>query len=471
MRAIDPTISDIKDLLEDLGSAESIRRYRSLVGDGGNGSSVEEGNGAGTHLNELLVMGILSLSQMVDLLVEARRETARAGSPGQPVPPPAAGRLEIPFVDLPAQHAAISAEIDEAVSRVMRDADFILGREVDLFEREFAAFCQADYGVGVDSGTSAIELALRAHAIGPGDEVITVANSFIATAFAISSTGATPVLVDADPRTYTIDANLIERAVSSRTKAIVPVHLYGHPSDMDPILDIARRRGLVVIEDACQAHGARYKGRRVGSLGHAAAFSFYPTKNLGACGDGGLVVTSDLEVADAVRRLRNYGQRRKYHHDVRGFNCRLDTLQAAILRVKLKHLEVWNAARRQRARLYGEGLAGCPVALPEEAGYAQSVYHLYVIRAEDRDGLAARLSDRGIATGIHYPVPIPLQPAYRDLGYREGDFPVSDRYARQILSLPMCAELTPEQVGYVAETLGASAAQWGAAPPAAPPVA
>jgi len=467
MRAIDPTIRDIKDLLEDLNSAESIRRYRNLVEDGGNGS--EKAGGVGVHLNELLVMGILSLSQMVDLLVEARREVA--GSPGRIAAPPGGDRREVPFVDLQAQHSAISAEVGEAVSRVMRDADFILGREVDLFEREFAAFCQADYGVGVDSGTSALELALRAFGVGPGDEVITVANSFIATAFAISGAGATPVLVDADPRTYTIDADLIERAVSPRTKAILPVHLYGHPADMDPILDIARRRGLVVIEDACQAHGASYRGRRAGSLGHAAAFSFYPSKNLGACGDGGMVVTSDPKAADAVRRLRNYGQRRKYHHDVRGFNHRLDTLQAAVLRVKLRHLEVWNAARRQRAQLYGERLADCPVALPQEAGYARSVHHLYVIRAEDREGLAACLSDRGIATGIHYPVPIHLQPAYRDLGYREGDFPVSERCAGQVLSLPMCPELAPEQIEYVAETVGDFFAQRDAVPPPLHPVA
>jgi len=461
MRALDPTIRDIKELLEDLDSAESIRRYRSLVGDNGGGQALRRG-GEEAHLNELLLMGIVSLSQMVDLLVEARREAL-------PTPPPAAGRLEVPFVDLVAQHASIAAEIDEAISRVMRDADFILGREVDLFEREFAAFCQTDYGVGVDSGTSALELALRAFGIGRGDEVITAANSFIATAFAISSAGARPVLVDVDPRTSTIDVERLEGAISPRTRAIMPVHLYGHPADMDPILEIARRRGLVVIEDACQAHGARYKGRRTGSLGHAAAFSFYPSKNLGACGDGGMVVSGDPEAAEAVRRLRNYGQRRKYHHDTLGFNHRLDTLQAAILRVKLRHLEVWNAARCQQAALYGERLAGCPVALPQEADWAQSAYHLYAIRAADRDTLAARLRDRGIATGIHYPVPIHLQQAYRDLGYRQGDFPVSEGLAGQILSLPLAAELTLEQIGHVAESIGEFLALRNATPPVARP--
>jgi len=359
----------------------------------------------------------------------------------------------VPFVDLAAQYATIREEIDEAISKVLRGTDYILGRDVDLFEEEFAAFCEARYAVGVDSGLSALELALRAYAIGPGDEVITTANTFIATAFAISHTGATLILVDVDPQTYTMDVSLLESAITDRTKAIIPVHLYGHPADMDPILEIAWRQKLVVIEDACQAHGARYKGKRVGSLGHAAAFSFYPAKNLGAYGDGGMVVTNDRWVAEYVRMARNYGQRAKYQHVVPGYNRRLDTLQAAVLRAKLRHLDAWNAARRQHAQLYGELLAFSPVVLPVEADYAESVYHLYVIRVEDRDGLKSYLHARGVATGIHYPSPIHLQAAYRDLGYEKGSFPVTEEYARRILSLPMYAELTPGSIEYIAETI------------------
>jgi len=368
---------------------------------------------------------------------------------------------QVPFVDLAAQYTVIADEIDAAISKVLHGTDFILGRDVGLFEEEFAAFCQAEYAVGVDSGTSALELALRAYDIGPGDEVITVANTFIATAFAISDAGATPVLVDVDPQTYTMDVSLLERAITARTKAVIPVHLYGHPADMDPILEIAQRHGLIVIEDACQTHGARYKGKRVGSLGHAAAFSFYPAKNLGAYGDGGMVVTDDERVAESLCMLRNYGQCEKYHHALRGYNHRLDTLQAAVLRAKLRHLEAWNAARRQHAQLYGELLAHSPVVLPAEADYAESVYYLYVIRVEacpelsrrNRDGLRAYLHDQGVATGIHYPIPIHLQPAYRDLGYEKGSFPVTEECAGQVLSLPMYAELTPDSIKYVTEAI------------------
>jgi dTDP-4-amino-4,6-dideoxygalactose transaminase len=306
----------------------------------------------------------------------------------------------VPFVDLAAQYAAIAEEIDAAISRVLRGTDFILGQEVGLFEEEFAAVCEVRYAVGVDSGTSALELALRAYGIGLGDEVITAANTFIATAFAISDAGATPVLVDVDPQMYTIDVSLLEGAITDRTRAIIPVHLCGHPADMDPILEIAQRHGLIVIEDACQAHSAKYKGKRIGSLGHAAAFSFYPAKNLGAYGDGGMVVTNDERIAESLRMLRNYGQREKYHHVLRGYNHRLDTLQAAVLRAKLKHLDAWNAARRQHAQLYNELLACSPVVTPTEADYAESVYHLYVIRVQDRDGLRAYLHDQGIAPGF-----------------------------------------------------------------------
>jgi dTDP-4-amino-4,6-dideoxygalactose transaminase len=379
-------------------------------------------------------------------------------------------KTQVPFVDLAAQYGAIAEEIDEAIAIVLRRADFILGHDVRLFENEFAAFCEAGYAVGVDSGTSALELALRAFGIGPGDQVITTANTFIATALAISYTGATPVLVDVDPQTYTMDISRLEGAVTDHTKAIIPVHLYGQPADMGPILEIAQRHGITVIEDACQAHGARYKGKRVGSLGHAAAFSFYPAKNLGAYGDGGMIVTNDERMAESLRMLRNYGQREKYHHLLQGYNHRLDTLQAAVLRVKLQHLDTWNAARRQHARLYDELLAHSPVVAPAEADYAESVYHLYVIRVEDRDGLRAHLHDRGIATGIHYPIPIHLQPTYRDLGYGEGSFPVTEEYVGQVLSLPMYAELTSVSIEYVAEAIGEFVSEYQVEPLVSEPV-
>jgi len=365
---------------------------------------------------------------------------------------------QVPFVDLASQYRSIAAEIDEAVSRVIRETDFILGREVGRFEEEFASFCEAKWAVGVDSGTSALELALRAYEIGPGDEVITAANSFIASALAISHAGATPVLVDVDADTYTIEVAAIERAITSRTKAIIPVHLYGHPADMEPIMRLAQRHGLVVIEDACQAHGARYKGKRAGSLGHAAAFSFYPGKNLGAYGDGGAVVTSDDAIAKRLGMLRNYGQREKYQHMFRGYNRRLDTLQAAVLRIKLTHLEEWNDARRQHAKTYCRLLGQTGIGVPRAAAHSESVWHLYVIQTDQRDAVKEYLASHGIGVGIHYPIPIHLQPAYRDLGYRPGDFPVTEECARRILSLPMYAELTPEIVNRVAETTNEFAA-------------
>jgi len=360
---------------------------------------------------------------------------------------------QIPLVDLAAQYATIKEEIDEAISRVLADTGFILGRDVTLFEEEFAAFCDVRYAVGVDSGTSALELALRAYGIGPGDQVITVANTFIATVLAISYTGATPVLVDIHPETYTMDPSLLEAAITDQTRAIIPVHLYGQPADMDPILDIARYYNLVMIEDACQAHGARYKGERVGSLGDAAAFSFYPAKNLGAYGDGGIIVSNDEKVANFVGVARNYGQSEKYHHTFIGYNHRLDTLQAAILRVKLRHLGAWNAARRQHAQRYSELLAGGLVTLPMEPDYAESVYHLYVVRSRGRGELQGHLREAGISTGIHYPAPIHLQPAYQDLGYERGSFPVTEEYAGQILSLPMYPELASGSIARVADAI------------------
>jgi dTDP-4-amino-4,6-dideoxygalactose transaminase len=360
---------------------------------------------------------------------------------------------QVLFVDLAAQFRSIATEVKEATDKVIQASDFILGREVELFEEEFAAYCETRFAVGVDSGTSALELALRAYGIGAGAEVITAANSFIATALAISHAGAKPVLVDVDPETHTIDVAGIERAVTPRSRAIVPVHLFGHPAHMDRIRQSAEKHKLIVIEDACQAHGARYQGRPAGSLGHAAAFSFYPGKNLGAYGDGGMVVTNDGDIAARLKMLRNYGQTEKYHHVFRGYNRRLDTLQAAVLRVKLRYLDKWNAARRCNASLYHKFLEGTGIVLPGEAAGAESAWHLYVIRTERRDELREYLAALGVGAGIHYPIPIHLQPAYRDLGNKRGRFPVTERYAGQILSLPMYAELTSEQIEWVAQAV------------------
>lgn len=361
--------------------------------------------------------------------------------------------MKVPFVDLSAQHAAIGDEVDRAMLDVVRSSDFILGKELDLFEKAFAEYCGAADAVGVDTGISALELSLRAMGIGPGDEVITAANSFIASASPISMVGARPVFVDVDPRTYNLDPMLLDRAITPRTKAIIPVHLYGQPAEMDAILDIARNHHLRVLEDACQAHGAQYRGRMAGSIGDAAAFSFYPAKNLGAYGDGGMVVTNDPEIANRVRMLRNYGQRVKYHHEQLAFNRRLDTLQAAVLRVKLGYLDGANDARRRNAVLYNRLFRDLDVVTPFEQADVKHVYHLYVVRVNDRDGLQRHLTERGVATGIHYPIPIHLQPAYRDLGYGPGDFPVTERIAGGILSLPMYPEITEDQISYVVASL------------------
>lgn len=362
---------------------------------------------------------------------------------------------KIPFVDLSAQYATIAAEVNPAMQSVIDSCAFILGPEVKKFEEEFAQFCDVKYAVSVDSGTSAIELALRAFEIGPGDEVIAPANTFIATVLPITQLGAKPVLVDHDPVTYTIDVNKIEAAITEQTRAIIPVHLYGQPADMDPILEIAKRHHLIVIEDACQAHGARYKGKRVGGIGDVAAFSFYPGKNLGAYGDGGMVTTNDAKTDDKLRLLRNYGQRKKYHHEEIGYNHRLDSLQAAVLRVKLPRLDDWNAARRDHARLYSRLLEGLGVNTPTVADYSEPVWHLYVLRVEHREGLQAFLAERNIDTGIHYPIPIHLQQAYEYLGYQRGDFPVTEAYADRLVSLPMYAELTDEMIHFVVDSIKA----------------
>jgi dTDP-4-amino-4,6-dideoxygalactose transaminase len=362
-------------------------------------------------------------------------------------------QLQVPFVDLAAEYSTFETDVGKAISRVLRNTDFILGREVTLFENEFASFCGARYAVGVDSGLSALELSLRAFEVGPGDEVVMPANTFIASALAISSVGATPKLVDADPQTFTMDIPALEAAITPRTAAILPVHLYGHPAHMDAILDIASRHGIPVIEDACQAHGARYRGKRTGSLADAAAFSFYPAKNLGAYGDGGMVVTNNADVARYVEMVRNYGQREKYYHEVRGYNRRLDTLHAAVLRVKLTQLAERNATRRQHAQCYQQLLQDIDITLPTSVSHAEPVWHLFVIRTARRDALRAFLADRGISTGIHYPIPIHLQEAYSDLGHIKGDFPVTEACAEQILSLPMYPELTAEAIEYIADII------------------
>ena len=364
--------------------------------------------------------------------------------------------MNVPFIDLRTQHRALQQEINEAIAPVFARADFALGQDVAAFEQEFAAFCGTQYAVGVDSGLAALEMGLRALGIGPGDEVIVPAHTFMATAAAVTFAGARPVLVDVDERTYNLDVSLVEAAITSRTKAILPVHLYGLPANMDAILALADKYHLSVIEDACQAHGAWYNGKRVGSLGHVAAFSFYPTKNLGGCGDGGILVTDDESVAEQVRAMRNCGQREKYLHELPPFNHRMDTLQAAILRVKLRYLEGWIEARRRNAALYTELLAGTDVVTPVEVPGATHVYHLYVVRVPQRDALQAHLREQGIGAAIHYPVPIHLQPFYSGYGFRKGQFPVTERVCDEVLSLPMFPELTGEQARYVAEQVGRS---------------
>jgi dTDP-4-amino-4,6-dideoxygalactose transaminase len=364
--------------------------------------------------------------------------------------------MRIPFVDLSAQYHAIKEEIDRAVSGVLNGGFYILGEEVASFEAEFARYMGSNHAVAVGSGTEALHLALLAAGVGQGDEVITVPNISAPTASAISFAGARPVFVDIDPETYNMDPARLEgclRKGSSKVKAVIPVHLYGHPADMDPIMDIARSHGLKVIEDACQAHGAMYKGKRAGSVGDAGCFSFYPTKNLGAYGDGGMVVTDDGDMAEKVRMLRNYGEKSKYHNVIKGFNSRLDELQAAMLRVKLRHLEEYNEKRRSLAALYARLLTGGPSKLPVEKEYAGHVYHLYVIRVKERDRLRQSLGDRGIATSVHYPRPLHLQPTYSELGHKEGDFPLSERACSEVLSLPMYPELDEEQVDYVCRAL------------------
>jgi len=361
--------------------------------------------------------------------------------------------MNIPLVNLQRQYQRHKGEIDAAIRRVLDSSNYILGDEVAGFEQNFAKFCEAKHCIGVASGTDALFLSLKALGIRAGDEVITVPNSFFATALSISMTGARPVFVDVDEKTYTMDPDKIEEKITPRTKALIPVHLYGQPADMDAIKKVARRHNLKIVEDACQAHGARYKGVRVGTLGDIAAFSFFPGKNLGAYGDGGGVVTNNARLAERVRIYRTFGGRDKYHFQTRGSNSRLDALQAAILRVKLRHLNTWSEARRKNAARYDAALDGLPVGTPVVAKGNQSVFHLYVIITNRRGGLARYLNRRGIATGMHYPIPIHLQPAYRELGHRKGDFPITETSADCALSLPLCPELKREEIAYVVKNI------------------
>jgi dTDP-4-amino-4,6-dideoxygalactose transaminase len=359
----------------------------------------------------------------------------------------------VPFVDLQAQYREIRAEVDAAIQRVVESASFVLGREVEAFEAAFARYTGARFCVGVNSGTAAIQLAVMAYGIGAGDEVIVPANTFFATAEAVSTAGATPVFVDADAASYTIDTTKIERAITEYTRAIMPVHLYGQSADLAPVKEIAARHGLVVIEDAAQAHGGLYRGQMVGALTEAGCFSFYPGKNLGAYGEAGAVTTNDAEVARRVRLLRDHGSARKYHHEIIGYNFRMEGIQGAVLNVKLRHLDRWNELRRAHAARYDELLAQTPLIRPREMEYARHVYHLYVVQTEEREALQQSLSDAGIQTGIHYPIPLHLQPAYASLGYKAGDFPEAERQARRVLSLPIYPELSHEQQARVAEAI------------------
>jgi dTDP-4-amino-4,6-dideoxygalactose transaminase len=354
-----------------------------------------------------------------------------------------------------AQYRSIKPEIDAAIGSVLESSQFALGSEVAAFEREFAEYCGVAHAVGVNSGTSALHLALLAADIGPGDEVVTSPFTFVATVAAIFYTGARPTYADVDPRSFTIDPAKIEAAITPKTKAIMPVHLYGQIADMDPILDIARRRKLLVIEDAAQAHGARYKGKRAGSLGQLGCFSFYPGKNLGAYGEGGAVVTNDANLADAIRVLRDWGQTQKYRHTRRGYNYRLEGIQGAILRVKLRKLDGWNTARREHAAEYTKLLAHGPVKTPEAMAWGEHVFHVYAVRTADRAGLQKHLGDRQIQNGIHYPYPVHLQEAYADPAYPAGSMPQSEAAASEVLSLPMFAELSSAQIVEVAQAIQA----------------
>ncbi|MEJ0038430.1 MAG: DegT/DnrJ/EryC1/StrS family aminotransferase [Gammaproteobacteria bacterium] len=352
----------------------------------------------------------------------------------------------IPFVDLRAQYHSIKSEVDAAILATIESCQFTLGSEVAKFEEEFAAYQQSKFGAGVNTGTSALHLALLAANIGAGDEVITVPFTFVASVAAIYYTGAKAVFVDIDPKTYTMDPAKIEAAITPRTKAILPVHLYGQPADMDPIMAIAKKHNLIVVEDACQAHGAEYKGKRVGSIGDFGAFSFYPGKNLGAYGEGGFVTTQSPEFNRTVRMLRDWGAEKKYQHVLKGYNYRLEGIQGAVLRVKLKYLEKWTEARRSAAALYGKLFEDSGIPTPYVAPNVRHVYHIYAVRTGTRAAWQDALNAKGVQTGIHYPIPVHMLPAYADLGYKQGQFPHSEAAANEVLSLPMFPEITQAQV-------------------------
>jgi len=359
----------------------------------------------------------------------------------------------IPFLDLKAQYLSIKNEIDEAIAGVLETCHFVLGEEVESFEREFASYCGTEYALGVNSGTSALHLALLAGGIRPGDEVITVSFTFVATAAAICYAGARPVFVDVIPGSYTMDPAQIERAITPRTKAIIPVHIYGQCADMEPILEIARKHELLVIEDAAQAHGAAYNGRPAGSFGDLSCFSFYPGKNLGAFGEGGAVATNNSDYVEKMKVLRDQGQSRKYHHEVVGYNYRLEGIQGAVLRVKLRHLDDWNRRRQKHASMYRELLRDAGVRLLEEKSYGRPVYHIFPVFTAARDRLQQHLTASGIATGIHYPVPVHMQPAFSDQRNANVSLPQSERASRETLSLPMFAELSADAISAIADSV------------------
>ena len=362
----------------------------------------------------------------------------------------------IPFLNLQAAYLDLKSEIDEAVARVLASGTYILGSEVAAFEEEFAAYCEARYCIGVGNGLDALSLGLRALGVGPGDEVIVPSNTYIATWLAVSQCGAVIVPVEPDPATFNLDPARLEAAITPRTKVIVPVHLYGQPADMDPIMEVARKHGVRVLEDAAQAHGARYKGRRVGAHGDLVAWSFYPGKNLGALGDGGAVTTNDPALAERLRLLRNYGSSVRYVHEEQGFNSRLDPLQAAVLRVKLKYLDLWNERRKALARLYIDGLGHSGLALPYVPDWAEPVWHLFVVRSVQRDALQQALTQRGVTTLIHYPIPPHRQKAYAQTGLSGSEFPIAERLASEILSLPIGPHLAQDEVGEVIKQVSLS---------------
>lgn len=364
--------------------------------------------------------------------------------------------IKVPFIDLKLQYLSIKDEVNSKFREVLKNQEFILDEEVKRFEEEFAKYCKVNYCIGVASGTDALILGMKSLGITRGDEVITVANTFIATVEAITHVGARPVFVDIDPLTYNINPNKIEEKITDKTKAIIPVHLYGQPTDMDPIIEFASKHDLFIIEDAAQAHGAKYKGRKVGSFGNIACFSFYPAKNLGAYGDAGAIVTNDEEIVEILRKLRNHGSVKKYQHDIVGYNSRLDTLQAAVLRIKLKYLEKWNSDRQKNAKSYNEFLSKIQgVITPKTLDDATHVYHLYVVRLKNdrRDELRRYLQDKGIATGIHYPTPVHLTKAFEYIGYREGDFPAAEESAKKIVSLPIYPELQRGQIEFISQEI------------------